>query len=77
VRCRQNVIAAENLPSDFLRYCEMHALPPDISPEDKAEAIRRALNQAGGNKTEGALLLGMSRRTFYRKLEKLGIHPEE
>ena len=32
VRCRQNVITAENLPSDFRRYCESHALPADISP---------------------------------------------
>ena len=73
VRCRQNVITAENLPSDFRRYCESHALPADISPEDEAEAIRKALRQAGGNKTEAARLLGMSRRTIYRKLEKLGI----
>jgi len=73
VRCRQNVITAENLPSDFRRHCESHALPADITPEDETEAIRRALKQAGGNKTEAALLLGMSRRTIYRKLEKLGI----
>ncbi|MEN8693138.1 MAG: sigma 54-interacting transcriptional regulator [Desulfobacterales bacterium] len=73
VRCRQSVITAENLPADFRRYCESHALPADISPEDEAAAIRSALKQAGGNKTEAALLLGMSRRTIYRKLEKLGI----
>jgi PAS domain S-box-containing protein len=73
VRCRQSVITAENLPSDFRRYCESHALPADISPEDEAAAIRRALKQAGGNKTEAARLLSMSRRTIYRKLEKLGI----
>jgi len=73
VRCRQNVITAENLPSDFRRYCESHALPADLSPEDEAEAIHQALRQADGNKTEAARLLGMSRRTIYRKLEKLGI----
>jgi two-component system response regulator HydG len=73
VRCRQIVITAENLPSDFRRYCESHALPADISPEDEAESIHKALKQAGGNKTEAARLLGMSRRTIYRKLEKLGI----
>ena len=73
VRCRQSVITAENLPSDFHHYCESHALPADLSPQDEAAAIRRALKQSGGNKTEAALLLGMSRRTIYRKLEKLGI----
>jgi len=73
VRCRQSVITAENLPPDFLRYFESHALSNDWNPEDEAGAIREALAQAGGNKTEAARLLGMSRRTIYRKLEKLGI----
>ena len=73
VRCRQSVITAENLPPDFLRYFESHALSNDWNPEDEARAIRKALAQAGGNKTEAARLLGMSRRTIYRKLEKLGI----
>jgi two-component system response regulator HydG len=73
VRCRQSVITAENLPPDFLEYFESHALSNDRNPEDEAGAIRKALEEAGGNKTEAARLLGMSRRTIYRKLEKLGI----
>ena len=72
VRCRQSVITAEYLPSDFCRYYESHALPADLSPEEETKAIRKALEQSGGNKTEAARLLGMSRRTIYRKLEKLG-----
>jgi len=77
VRCRQNVITAENLPPDFCQYFESHPLSADLSPEAEAKAIRRALEQAGGNKTEAARLLGMSRRTIYRKLEKLGIETGE
>jgi two-component system response regulator HydG len=77
VRCRQNVITAENLPPDFGQYFESHAMSADLSPEAEAEAIRQALEQAGGNKTEAARLLGMSRRTIYRKLEKLGIETGE
>jgi len=73
VRCRQSVITAENLPPDFLRYFESHALSAERNPEGEARAIRQALEQAGGNKTEAARLLGMSRRTIYRKLELLGI----
>ena len=73
VRCRQSVITAENLPSDFRRYYESHVLAADLSPQEEAESIRKALEQSGGNKTEAARLLGMSRRTIYRKLEKLGI----
>jgi PAS domain S-box-containing protein len=75
VRCRRNVITAENLPPDFLKYFESNALSNDLDPEDEARAIRKALEQVGGNKTEAARLLGMSRRTIYRKMEKLGIDP--
>ena len=77
VRCRQNVITAENLPSDFRTYFESHTLNADRSPEDEAAAIRDALARANGNKSEAARLLGMSRRTIYRKLEKLGIDTAE
>ncbi|MEJ2282982.1 MAG: sigma 54-interacting transcriptional regulator [Desulfobacterales bacterium] len=77
VRCRQNVITAENLPSDFRKYFETHTLNFDLRPEDEAAAIREALEQARGNKSEAARLLGMSRRTIYRKLEKLGIDSTE
>ncbi len=77
VRCRRNVITAENLPPDFLKYFESHSLSNDLDPEDETRIIRKALEQVGGNKTEAARMLGMSRRTIYRKLEKLGIDPEK
>jgi len=37
------------------------------------EAIVRALAQAGGNKTEAAGLLGMTRPRLYRRLVQLGL----
>lgn len=37
------------------------------------EQIRRALDSAGGKRVAAARLLGLSRRTLYRKLEKYGI----
>jgi len=70
IRCRQKVITAENLPPDFRRFVDAHLHPADLSPADEAEAIRKALARAGGNKSEAARLLGMSRRTIYRKMEK-------
>jgi len=73
VRCRQNVITADNLPPDFLRYFESHTLSAPLDPEDEAQTILRALERSGGNKSEAARRLGMSRRTIYRKMEKLGI----
>jgi transcriptional regulator of acetoin/glycerol metabolism len=37
------------------------------------ESVREALQQAGGNKSQAARALGLSRRAFYRRLESLGI----
>jgi len=70
IRCRQNIITAQNLPPDFRRFVEANLHPADLSPADEAEAIRKALARAAGNKSEAARLLGMSRRTIYRKMEK-------
>ncbi len=37
------------------------------------KAIREALKQASYNKSKAASLLGISRRTLYRRLEERGI----
>jgi two-component system response regulator HydG len=39
------------------------------------EQIIKALRAAGGNKTAAARLLGLDRKTLYRKLEVYGIQP--
>ena len=39
----------------------------------EAHLIRRALVKAGGNKSQAARLLGMTRRTLYSRMEKHGI----
>jgi DNA-binding NtrC family response regulator len=40
------------------------------------EAISRAMAQSGGNKTEAAELLGMTRPRLYRRLVQLGMISE-
>jgi DNA-binding NtrC family response regulator len=48
--------------------------PCDLSIEAaERDQIRRALEVAGGKRMEAARLLGLSRRTLYRKLDKYGI----
>jgi PAS domain S-box-containing protein len=42
---------------------------PEVGTEEERDAIIAALNQSGGNKTKAAKLLGMSRRTIYRKIQ--------
>lgn len=41
--------------------------------EVEAEQIRKVLAATGGNKSRAARILGIERKTLYRKLEKLGI----
>lgn len=41
--------------------------------QNEASIIQEALQKAKGNKSEAARLLSIPRRTFYRKLEKLGL----
>ena len=39
--------------------------------QSEIQLIKQTLQETRGNKTEAAKLLGIPRRTFYRKLEKL------
>ena len=76
VRCRQGVITVEHLPPEFGE----NVLQPTFGKsaggeEQEARSIRRALVKADWNKTRAAELLGMSRRTIYRKIEQFGIVP--
>ena len=51
-------------------------LPPDATPliEVEREHIVRTLEQVHGNKAVAARMLGLSRRAFYRQLERHGLH---
>jgi len=66
------------------RTIERDDLPPEIHSRDaglshvgsgasEAERIRAALVQTGGNRTEAARLLEISRATLYRRLDEYGI----
>jgi transcriptional regulator of acetoin/glycerol metabolism len=47
---------------------------PELSLEAaEREQILRALQASGGKRIEAARLLGLSRRTLYRKLDRYGI----
>ncbi|MBN2109358.1 MAG: sigma 54-interacting transcriptional regulator, partial [Deltaproteobacteria bacterium] len=58
VRCHDTVISTEHIPA----YITQAAL--------QQENIRDVLNKAGGNKSDAARLLGVSRQTVYRKMKK-------
>lgn len=74
VRCRQGAITVDHLPPEF------DAIAPQLNPgkgvggeQQEAMRIHQALITANWNKTQAAAMLGMSRRTIYRKIEQYGI----
>jgi two-component system, NtrC family, response regulator HydG len=71
VLCQGELITTEHLAQELLDSPQIDfAINPVLSSEEERDALIAALNQAGGNKTLAAKLLGMSRRTIYRKLEE-------
>jgi len=64
-----------------LRLSPARAAPPaleDMSLEDAERAlIRSALKRHGGNAQAAAEALGLSRSAMYRRLDKLGLRPED
>ena len=76
VLCRDSILAVEHLPG------ELKILSESDSPQEKgsdctASDILEALETAKGNKSKAATLLGISRRTIYRKMEELALMDEK
>src|SRR5215813_2292329 len=78
VICKGSIILPEHLPPHLF---ETHPVadgtaprPPELSLEAaERDQILRALQASGGKRIEAARLLGLSRRTLYRKLDRYGI----
>ncbi len=79
IRCRGREIQVDDLPPEVAqpaaRPSPRFALPRSGPPDPEAERSRilAALESAGGNRSRAAKLLGMSRATFYRRLDNLDI----
>jgi two-component system response regulator AtoC len=72
------VILPEHLPPTFfdvpsVRRGEGSRLPELSLEAAERDQILRALQASGGKRIEAARLLGLSRRTLYRKLDRYGI----
>ena len=69
------VILAERIDSvsvrEALTAMESREKPVDTLAEAEEDQIRRVLTATGGNKSKAAQILGIERKTLYRKLERM------
>jgi DNA-binding NtrC family response regulator len=68
-------ILSDRIDADAVHYAltamESREKPVDTLADAEEEQIRRVLAATGGNKSKAAQLLGIERKTLYRKLERM------
>ena len=88
IRCKRDVLSLDDLPKEIRGAAPARVQAPpaqdnsaamlaprasQLSDADQRERIVDALQQANGNRTAAARLIGVSRATFYRHMERLGL----
>jgi DNA-binding NtrC family response regulator len=76
-------VTVEDLPERIRTYRSTHVVvagddPSDLPQLDEVERryILRVLEASGGNRTRAAEVLGVGRKTLYRKLIQYGVMPQ-
>ncbi len=72
ILCNNSVITYNDLPVDF-EVSNGYAASSEINKNNSSGVILQALEKARWNKTRAAQLLGISRRTLYRRIENQNI----
>ncbi len=75
VLCHQSTITMDHLPEELLSGSRspMGGAYP-LTEDEEVSSILSALEKTAGNKSRAARLLGFSRKTIYRKIEKYNLH---
>ena len=76
IRCRGSVLQASDLPPEVVADMCADAILESLSGDDRSRLLG-ALERAGGNRTEAAALLGISRATLYRRLAQYSAEPSQ
>ena len=76
--CSTPRIGVRDLPAGLRQPVPMQESQPQETQglnlqQTERNLIFRALEQSGGNRTEAAKILGISRRTLHRRLKELNI----
>jgi DNA-binding NtrC family response regulator len=71
IRARGSAIQAADLPPEVVAETAADTILETLTGDER-ERLLAALERAGGNRTEAAQLLGISRATFYRRLAQYG-----
>ncbi len=77
ILCQQDVISVEHLPSEFRDFIEIKPTSIKERGDNEYDTIFNALEKTAWNKAKAARLLGMSRRTIYRKMEEYKIEKKD
>ncbi len=77
VACKTDMIAPRDLPADLFSPQPAVCLPGEVSgrslDEIKKERLRKALEEAGGNRSEAARILGISRTSVWSQMKRYGL----
>jgi len=73
------IVASNGRIDEFAVRESIFSMQPDEASTEsladtEADQIRKVLSAAGGNKSRAAKILGIERKTLYRKLERMGLH---
>jgi PAS domain S-box-containing protein len=75
VLCKEETIDLEHLPPKISHPASTDSpqTDPYLKPLDPREQLLRALRRTGGNQSEAARILGVSRVTVWKRMKKYGI----